>query len=176
MNTHLPMRMLAVAAVVAGVLGASTSAFAGPPPPVGPPRATPAQAVTPAAPVPTHATIELTCVKASTNGTGIDPEIASLAPHLKWLPQYTRFRFIDRHDAELTVNQDSSFDIEGGRRAKVSLLGLDRDNAKMRIQMFKRDGTPLIDTTITVKRNRTFYIAGPQLDDGVLILPVSVEY
>ena len=34
----------------------------------------------------------------------------------------------------------------------------------------------LMDTTVSIHRNRAFMIAGPSYEDGKLILPLTVRY
>jgi hypothetical protein len=97
--------------------------------------------------------------------------------HLRIL-KYKGFDLIDQHDGEVAPGQEVAFDIEGGRKVKVELLEADAVQAKIRMRMFSgKGGSPTLDTTISVHRNRAFIVAGPKMEgDDVLILPVRVKY
>ena len=63
------------------------------------------------------------------------------------------------------------FEILGDRQISVSLLRKNEQNARLRVQMYRR-GQKLVDTTVTVNRNGTFIMAGPAHKNGILVLPM----
>ncbi len=142
-------------------------ALAQQPPPGGrpPPTQTAAQKVT----------IELVVVHATNANTTVDPKISpDIIKHLKFL-NYTSFSHLADYNASLALKQETTFSIVGGRRVKVQLLNRSSTEAKIRVRMYNGQGK-LLDTTVSIHRNRSFIVAGPKHAGGVLILPVTATY
>ena len=141
-----------------------------------PPRPTsrPAVASQAKAPLASKVGIEVMVVHATQGQPMVDSRLKSIMQHLRFL-QFKRFSLLDKHRATLAMNSESTFSIRGGRRLKVQLLSRDARQARIRVRMFNDKGK-LLDTTVSIHRNRSFILAGPKHDGGVLILPVTARY
>jgi hypothetical protein len=171
-------RWMGVFALGVSLLGASSDAYAQqrPPPPGRPAPVARPPADAPEAPPATGAvSVEVMCVHGTNRHSNVD---ASLKPIVKQLSytRYTGFELVDTHGQSLEIGQEATFAIEGERKVKVELLGRDDAAAKLRIRLLNADGAKLLDTTISVHRNKSFMVAGPKVGEDVLILPVTARY
>jgi hypothetical protein len=158
------MRRWAFLALGALLLGAPTGALADP---TGP------SATEAATPVAGRVSVKVMMVHANNSGK-VDGELQSLVRQLQFT-KYNGFNLLQQFPAQLSVGQHSTVQLLGDRRLKVELLSRDATKAKLRIRMFK-DTEKVLDTTVSVHRNRTFIIGGPKHKEGALILPVTVTY
>jgi hypothetical protein len=117
--------------------------------------------------------VELLVVHATHNGQ-VDAKLEGLVENLKFT-RYTGFSVLETYDARVAPGQDASFTIVGGRKVQITLIDRDSRNAKVRVLMFNQTGK-VMDTTVSIHRNRAFIIAGPDHDGGKLVLPVTVSY
>ncbi len=104
----------------------------------------------------------------------VDSNLKSLMKQLTFT-RFTGFKLLADYPASLAVGADASFNLVGERRLKVDLLERDSRSARIRIRMFKGKDK-LLDTTVSVHRNKSFIIGGPKHRDGALVLPVTVRY
>ncbi len=125
------------------------------------------------APVVGKVDVEVMIVHATNSGR-VDPKLEALKRQLNFT-KYSGFELISAHPAALAAGQESSVNIVGGRKLKVTMLERNADSAKVRIRLSKSSDV-LLDTTVRIHRNRVFTVAGPKHDGGVLIFPVSVSY
>jgi len=156
------------------VLALGGAAFAQTPPgrpPVPPRGGVPA----PTAPVAQRVEVELQVVHATNDSTVVDPNLdPAIVKHLRFL-NYTGYRLLDTRTASLALKQETIFPIEGGRKVRIQLLDRTDEEAKLRVRMM--NGTSmLLDTTVSIHRNRSFIVAGPRHEGGVLVLPVTARY
>ena len=117
--------------------------------------------------------VEVMVVHAN-HGNRVDPELRSVMQNLKFT-RYSGFSLLGKYPAQLSAGEESSFQIAGGRRLKVKLIERDGKQAKIRVRMLNQSGK-VLDTTVSIHRNRSFMVAGPKHNNGVLIIPVSVRY
>ncbi len=118
--------------------------------------------------------IEMMVVHATNDHDRVDPRLRSLLPHLRHL-NYTGFDVLEVRRDELETREETTFAIVGERRMNVRLLEVDDRQAKVRVRMYNQKGR-VLDTTVSIHRNRSFIVAGPQHEGGVLILPVTARY
>lgn len=118
--------------------------------------------------------VETMVVRATNAHSRVDSRLASMLPHLKHL-SYTGYEVLDVRTDSLTVGQESSFSVAGGHRMTILLDSKDDAQSRLRVRMFKADRR-LLDTTVSIHRNRSFIVAGPTYGDGVLILPMTARY
>lgn len=130
----------------------------------------------PSAPAPLAATVavEMLVVYAHNESDRVDAELRSVMQQLRFT-RYRSFTKLEAHPATLHPQEETSFTIAGDRRVKLQLLSHDAEQAKLRLRMFNQEGK-LLDTTVSIHRNRSFMVAGPRYEQGVLILPISVSY
>jgi len=156
--------------VVLGLFGASPAlAQVRPPPGHRPPPAAAHRA-----PAAQKVDVQVMVVLATNAHNRVDPRLKSLLPHLQHL-NYTGYEVLDVRNNELAPGQETSFGIAGGRRMEVQLLGRDDTQARMRVRMYS-GSRRLLDTTVSIHRNRSFIVAGPEHAGGVLILPMTARY
>ncbi len=129
----------------------------------------------PAPPVGQKVDIEVKVVYATNSNDKMDPRLAPMANQLKIL-SFRGFELIGTQTTSLSVGQEHTFTIEGGRRLTVELVSKDDKKATLRVKSFTSQSAQRIDTTVGVPRNRYFMLAGPAYRDGVLVLPVSAKY
>jgi hypothetical protein len=147
-----------------------------PAPPVSrpqPPRGVPAPKARPA-PVAAPVTLEVLVVHATSDHERVDPRLAEMRARLSHIA-FTGFSVIDEHEVRIAPGEDSGITVTGGRRLRVELVERNNTSATVRFQLFKGEKKTM-DTTVSIKRNRSFIIAGPKHDGGVLMLPLSVRY
>lgn len=104
----------------------------------------------------------------------IDPALADLKRQLEVM-NLTGCQVLSSHDAQLALNQSTTVSLDGGRKIEVTLLSRDETQSRIQIEVFK-DGEKKLDTTVSVRRGKTFAVAGPKYQEGVLIFPISVIY
>lgn len=146
-----------------------------PPPPPGGGRPVPARQVpAPSDQAAKKARVEVMVVYATNTGNRVDADLQPIMQQLKFT-SFRSFTHLESHPAELAVGEESTFGIAGGRRVKIALISRDDKQAKIRMQMFSQ-GSKLLDTTVSIHRDRSFMVAGPRYQEGVLILPITVSY
>lgn len=118
--------------------------------------------------------IEIYAVHATDSEPGIDPRLSALASSFHYF-KYKGYRLLSTQEAEVAVNEDHSFPIEGNLRLKVTLISRDDARARVRVEMSGQDGK-LLDTTVSINRGGTFIVAGPRFKDGILMLPIRADY
>lgn len=152
---------------LAGTLLSATPALAQP--------ASPRPAARPPQPAAGKVQVEVMVVHATNSHQRVDPRLGGVMKSLKFL-KFQGFELLNTHTDGLSVGQEATFTVVGGRRVRVQLISRDERQATLRIRMFNSADNQRIDTTVSVHRNRSFMVAGPRHRDGVLILPVSAKY
>lgn len=141
------------------------------------PAAAPAQAA-PGAPAAEAAVgkvnVAVSVVFATNAHNRVDPRLNDLTRHLSHL-RYTGYELLSTESLSLSQDRPQSFQLEGGRKLTVTLLGRDDLKARLRVEISGGSGK-LLDTTLSVNRNGTFIVAGPKHKDGILVLPLSARY
>ncbi len=163
-NARSIWRLAAVAALGLGLVGVAPQALAQSRPP----------APAPSAPVAQKVAVEVMVVHATNAHTRVDARLKAMLSHLKHL-NYTGYEVLDVRANDLTPGQESSFAIAGGKRMVVGLIEHDERQARLRVRMYS-GSRGLLDTTVSVHRNRSFIVAGPEYEGGVLILPMTASY
>lgn len=137
----------------------------------------PAPRPVPAQPAPRPAervALQVWVVHATDAEQGVDPRLASLASSFRYL-KYQGYRLLSTQSAELPIDGDATFTVEGGRRLTLTLVSADDARARVRAEMTNAEGK-VLDTTVSINRDGTFVIAGPRYKDGILILPIRASY
>ncbi len=114
-------------------------------------------------------------VHATNEHDRVDPRLGQLTRYLSHL-RFSGYTLLETESLTLAVDAPQTFTIEGGRRVTVELLSRDDKRARMRVQITASKGGKLLDTTLSVNRNGTFFVAGPRYKNGVLILPLTARY
>ncbi len=125
-------------------------------------------------PVSGKVAVRVMVVHAHNEDNKIAPELRGLERQLGFL-KYSGFKVIEIHPSQLGPGGDNAFSVAGGRRMNVQLVSRDAKQAKMRLRMFKGN-EKIVDTTVSIPRNKSFMIGGPNYKGGKLIFPVTVSY
>lgn len=106
-------------------------------------------------------------ILASSAGSDIDPQLQSISQRLRTqFGQFSSFRMHGRQSVRLNVGQTSNLNVPGGRSASVTLQSV-RDNT-YELQVQVTGGA----TTVRSPQGGVFFIAGPSVDGGTLIIMV----
>lgn len=125
------------------------------------------------APARSRVSVEVMVVHASDSGK-VHPDLKPLMQQLRFT-RYTGFDLLNKLPAQLVVGNSETFTLVGGRKLKVDLISKTDKNAKLRVRLFS-DREKVLDTTVSVHRNRSFIIGGPKYKGGALVLPLTVKY
>ena len=125
------------------------------------------------APSRSRVSVEVMMVHA-TDGGPVHPDLKPLMQQLRFT-RYTGFNLLNRLPSQMVVGGSESFTLVGGRKLKIDLISKDDKKAKLRVRLFS-EREKVLDTTISVHRNRSFIIGGPKYKGGALVLPLTVKY
>lgn len=114
-------------------------------------------------------------IKATEAHKKVDAKLSSLTRFLKPL-RYTGYELLSTHEVPVSGRAPGNFGIAGDRKVHIELLSRDEQNARLRVQIMGPKGQKLLDSTVSVRRNGTFIVAGPKYGDGVLVLPLTARY
>lgn len=128
----------------------------------------------PAAAVSQSVTVKVQVVHATNAHSDVDGSLRALERQLRFL-NFTGFRSLDTRSESLSTGERTSVSVAGGREMKITLIEVDDTAAKLRVQLYK-GSAKTVDTTVSVHRNRSFIVAGPKHDDGVLVFPLTASY
>lgn len=117
--------------------------------------------------------IEVMVVHASNTHERVDPALQPVMQHLRFL-NFKGFKMLSKEAKGIGPNQDHTYTVAGGRRVKVRLIERDAKRAKIRIEMFNAKNK-ILDTTVSIHRNKSFMVAGPKHEGGVLVLPLTAR-
>lgn len=118
--------------------------------------------------------IDALVVHASNASSTVDPRLSGLRREMSHL-NYTGMKVLTAHTDTIAPGQTATVSVVGGRRLRVAFIERNAQKAKVRIQLFK-GSAKVLDTTVSVPRDRAFVVAGPKHEGGVLVFPVSVSY
>jgi hypothetical protein len=113
-------------------------------------------------------------VHATKQGNGMDERLGRVAKHLKAL-DYSSFELLQKDSSGIPVKGAKKFPVAGGRAVRVSILSQDEKRARVRVQVSSAKGN-LLDTTVSIRRNGFFIVAGPRYKGGILVLPIFARY
>jgi hypothetical protein len=119
--------------------------------------------------------VEMMVVHAHTKNNKVDKSLQSIKNYFRNY-KFTGFNLLKKKQAMIPDKKSKSFIIVGNRRVSVRVISHDNNKARLRVTITGRKNRKLLDTTMVVKRNGTFIVAGPQHDNGILILPLKVKY
>lgn len=162
------MMPLLLAGLAVGLLGGTPAFAQGRPPPTG------GSLVAPTASLPAKVSIDTMVVHATNSHSQVDSRLASMLPHLQHL-SYTGYSVLDTRRDEVSPGGEASFTVAGDRRVTVQLIDRDATQARIRVGMYA-GSRRLLDTTVSIHRNKSFIVAGPEYEGGVLMLPMTARY
>ncbi len=119
--------------------------------------------------------VRILAVAASEGQPHMDPQLKHLVKHMAYL-RHDRYELVTQKRGVVGPGADDlEFRVQGGPRVVVSVREVGGDRAKVRVRMF-RGQNKVVDTTVAIANHGTFIVAGPKYRDGILILPIRVDY
>ena len=118
--------------------------------------------------------IGLWTVHATNKTKGVDKGLKRIAKHLHNL-NYTGFALLGKERAGVSVQGTKRFNIVGEKSVEVTVLERGDKRVRVRVQVHSPKGK-LLDTTVSIRRNGFFMVAGPKHKKGVLVLPIFARY
>lgn len=118
--------------------------------------------------------VEVMVILAKAEPGAVDPRLASMASALKSLP-FQSFTLLDQQGVRLAGGEEQALRLTDQRRLKVRLVAHDATQATVKIELMSGE-TEVLDTTVSVHRNKSFYLAVRGYQGGSLVVPVTVRY
>jgi len=119
--------------------------------------------------------VRMRVIQASNVGQNIDPSLKDVHKELGSLFSFTSYRLLREETLSLSPNQPVTITAHPGRFMEVTLVGLQRDAAKLRIRVI-REGKDILDTQVRLSPGRTVLIGGPRHGEGVVIYALSARF
>ena len=119
--------------------------------------------------------VQMRAIKASNVEQGIDPSLKDIHSELGSLFSFTSYRLLRDEKLNLTLNQPVSISLRSGRFIEVTLVGLRRNVAELRIRVV-RETTDILNTQVRLSPGRTVLIGGPRLREGVIIYALYARF
>jgi hypothetical protein len=119
--------------------------------------------------------VRMRIIQASNVGRNVDPSLNDVHKELGSLFSFTSYRLLREENLRLSPNQPVTITAHPGRYMEVTLVGLKREAAKLRIRVV-REGKDILDTQIRLSPGRTVLIGGPRHGEGVVIYAISARF
>ena len=113
-------------------------------------------------------------VHATNEHSKTDDKLKRIGKHLRRL-KYSGFNYVDAQGGMVRRNGKIEMPIPGRRFVQLTLLSKTAEKAKVRVRIEGKKKT-ILDTTVSIRRNGFFMVAGPKYDGGVLVLPIFARY
>ena len=113
-------------------------------------------------------------VHATKEGSAMDGGLQKIAKHLEAL-DYGSFTLLRKDGASLPPKGTRKIDIAGDKTVRVTVLDRNPERARVRVQIGSQ-GSNVLDTTVAIRRNGFFIVAGPKHAGGILVLPIFARY
>lgn len=119
--------------------------------------------------------VRMRVIQASNVGQNIDPSLNDVHKELGSLFSFTSYRLLREENLRLSPNQPVTITAHPGRSMEVTLVGLQRDAAKLRIRVI-REAKDILNTQVRLSPGRTVLIGGPRHGEGVVIYALSARF
>ena len=119
--------------------------------------------------------VRMRVIQASNVGQNVDSSLKDVHHELGSLFNFTSYRLLREENLRLSPNQPVTITAHPGRFMEVTLVGLQRDAAKLRIRVI-REGKDILDTQVRLSPGRTVLIGGPRHGEGVVIYALSARF
>ena len=115
--------------------------------------------------------VEVRSIAASKTDKGFDDDLSDLKGKLeKVFGSYSTFKQLSRQNVKLDKDQKKSITLPEGSTLKVTFHGFADDLIKLGIDVAGK-----LSTTLRASPGSTFFQAGLQYGDGILILAITVD-
>jgi len=119
--------------------------------------------------------VRMRVIQASNVGQNIDPSLNDVHKELGSLFSFTSYRLLREETLSLSPNQPVTITAHPGRFMEVTLVGLQKDAAKLRIRVI-REAKDILNTQVRLSPGRTVLIGGPRHGEGVVIYALSARF
>lgn len=116
-------------------------------------------------------TVEVRSIAASKDGEGFDKKLKDLKGKLeKVFGSYSKFEQVDKKSIKLDKGKKKSIKLPEGSTLKVTFHGFAKELIKLGIDVAGK-----LSTTLRASPGSTFFQAGLEYGDGILILAITVD-
>lgn len=113
--------------------------------------------------------IQATVVLASSDNSGMDPQLQKYASNLKKLFKHNSFKRYGGSNGQIELPGSTNLNL--GKGYQLNLVATPVDGGRIRLNAKWIQGSrTLIETTLVVTRNRPSVLGGPRVENGELIL------
>jgi hypothetical protein len=120
--------------------------------------------------------VRLRVIGASNEGQSIDPPLKDIYKELGSLFSFTSYRLFRDENLTLSSNQTVSISTRKGRLIEVTLMGLHKDIAELRIRVV-REEKEILNTQVRLSPGRTVLIGGgPRQREGIIIYALDAHF
>jgi len=120
--------------------------------------------------------VRLRVIGASNDGQTIDPSLKDIYKELGSLFSFTSYRLFRDENLRLSPNQPVSISTRRGRLIEVTLVGMQKDVAELRIRVV-REEKEILNTQVRLSPGRTVLIGGgPRQREGVIIYALYARF
>ncbi len=114
-------------------------------------------------------------IKATNEGTSVDPVLADVHGQLGTLFSFTSYRLVHEINVGLVGNRPVEVPVHSGRSVEVTLIGQYRNFVELRIRV-KREGAMVLNTHVRLLSGRTILIGGPSRAESSIIFAISARF
>lgn len=115
--------------------------------------------------------VEVRTIVATPDGEEFDSELDDLRGRLeRGFEDYSSFRQLDRQRRSIDGDAGQDFELPTDDRLTLSYQGRDDDYVRLGLELEER-----LSTTVRATPGSTFFQAGLEYDEGLLILAITVE-
>jgi hypothetical protein len=120
--------------------------------------------------------VRLRVIGASNDGQTIDPSLKDIYKELGSLFNFTSYRLFRDENLTLSPNQPVSISTRRGRLIEVTLVGMQKDVAELRIRVV-REEKEILNTQVRLSPGRTVLIGGgPRQREGIIIYALYARF
>jgi hypothetical protein len=120
--------------------------------------------------------VRLRVIGASNDGQTIDPSLKDIYKELGSLFSFTSYRLFRDENLTLSPNQPVSISTRRGRLIEVTLVGMQKDVAELRIRVV-REEKEVLNTQVRLSPGRTVLIGGgPRQREGIIIYALYARF
>jgi hypothetical protein len=124
--------------------------------------------------VPARVAVDLMVIAASNEPGASDPRLSGQMAALT-RTGFQRFSLLDERSGMLADTEEQTMTMAGDRRVRVSLVSHDAVSARVHVELVSA-GVKVMDSTITINRNRAFYLRVNGAPGTAVFIPVNVRY
>jgi hypothetical protein len=115
--------------------------------------------------------IKIGTIMATNQAECLDSQLAKLKQQLE-VVKYRCYRLMREDNQRGNWQNNSSFDIAGGRSLNVTPLECRNNRVSLKVRLLEGE-KPIVDTTVRFPNKGNFLLGGPAHEGGVLILSIS---